>query len=53
MAHRLAYSQVIALVMNSLYLEWDEETGERVVARSSAALSPLHIGGENDGTELR
>jgi|RhiMetdeSRZDD1v2_1073273.scaffolds.fasta_scaffold608754_2 hypothetical protein len=25
MEHRLAYSQVISLVMNSLYLEWDEE----------------------------
>ncbi len=37
--------------MNSLYLEWDEEAGERVVASSSAVLWPLHIGGENDGTE--
>jgi hypothetical protein len=27
MAHRLAYSQVISLVMNSMYLEWDEEAG--------------------------
>ena len=53
MAHRLAYSQVISLVINSLCLEWDEEAGERVVARSSAVLSPLRIGGENDGTEFR
>jgi hypothetical protein len=53
MAHRLAYGQVISLVMNSLYLEWDEEAGERVVARSSAVLSPLHIGGENERTEFR
>ena len=53
MAHRLVYGQVVSLVMNSLYLEWDEEAGERVVARSSAVLSPLHIGGENDGTEFR
>lgn len=51
--HRLAYSQVVSLVMDSLYLEWDEEAGERVAARSSAVLSPLHIGGENDGTEFR
>jgi hypothetical protein len=29
MAHRLAYSQVVYLVMNSLYLDWDEEAGER------------------------
>ena len=53
MAHRLAHSQVVSLVMNSLCLEWDEEAGERVVASSSAVLSPLHIGGENDGTEFR
>lgn len=53
MAHRLAYSQVISLVMNSSYLEWDEEAGEQVVARSSAVLSPLRIGGENDGNDFR
>ena len=29
MAHRLAYGQVVSLVMNSLYLDWDEEAGER------------------------
>jgi hypothetical protein len=29
MAHRLSYSQVISLVINSLYLDWDEEAGER------------------------
>lgn len=29
MALRLAYSQVVSLVMDSLYLEWDEEAGER------------------------
>ena len=53
MAHRLAYRQVVSLAINSLYLEWDEEASERVVARSSAVLSPLHIGGKNDGTEFR